>query len=781
MLLSGLPALAAPSSFDLVGPRLDVAITRGGVTLPLEWVPNLAEGDRVSIRLDLPPGQSERYLMVAAFLRGATDRPPDDWFHEARSWKAKGGGLSLVVPKGAQQLALLLVPESGGDGDAVVGAVRKQPGAFVRAVQELNQASLDRARLDTFLQGMQQAQRNGPDAITAASQTLTRSLSIKLKGECLQLPVEMQAACLTEDRETLLLADTHSSALADTIVGAPTDLALQLSATPQAGYGLYSSYIGVVRDLFRLFGAFQSTQLQFVPALARAGGGRVTLLLNTPLSFSKPTSVMVAALPAVEASKPPPLRRSDSDAPLCAARDQVLPVEGAPLVYATRYARNMTLRFERADGQPAEVPVHADPRRGGFVIDRPLPPTKGANIEARLHGDWGFTPFEGPVFALSNPQANDWRATDRASLVVGRANDLALTGGAAGCVTGVEMRSGDGPAQAVKWVRSGTEDIVATLPLEKAAPGPVSVRIAGAAGSTPVSVTVPALQEAGGLGTLSYHAGDAEAVLSGTRLDQVRAVTLGGVPFRPGVLTRADGQDRLTLSTADPAKPLPLAAGTAVTADVTFADGRQARLATTIAPSRATATLVSIAGQPPVRDGVLPIEIRSDGVFAQNARLTFAFRLNGAETLTGRETVEIGTVDGRANARVEAGKGYDLQDARTGIVTFAPATTLGPLASGPLRFRVVDEQGASNWTRLATVARLPEIRSIACGPGGACALTGDRLFLIQAVGATDRFEQAQDVPDGFTAGELTLPPGVKEQVFLRLRDAPQAVAAVRAP
>ncbi|MDB5715869.1 MAG: hypothetical protein JWO15_3266, partial [Sphingomonadales bacterium] len=141
-----LPAWAASSAFDLVGPRLTVAVTRDGTTLPLAQVPNLAEGDRVSIAPDPARVNGERYRIVAAFLRGAVDRPPKEWFHEALSWKPKSASLSLSVPKGAQQMALFFMPESGGSLNAIVSAVRKQPGAFVRAVQELNQASLDRAR-----------------------------------------------------------------------------------------------------------------------------------------------------------------------------------------------------------------------------------------------------------------------------------------------------------------------------------------------------------------------------------------------------------------------------------------------------------------------------------------------------------------------------------------------------------------------------------------------------------------------------------------------------------
>lgn len=782
LMLAPLAADAASSGFDLVGPQIDIAVTHDGVTLPLERVPNLTEGDQIAIKLDLPQGKGERYRMVAAFLRGAIDRPASDWFHEAQSWKPKSATLSLVVPKGALQLALFITPESGGGAGAVIGTVRKQPGAFVRAVQELNQASLDRARLDAFLARMQQAERKSPASVAPLSPILARSLAIKLKEDCLQQPTELQAACLTQDRETLLLADSHSSALADTLTGAPTDLALQLSATPQAGYGLYSSYIGVVRDVFRLFGAFQSTQLQFIPTLTQMEDGRATILLNAPLSFAKPTSVMVVALPLIETPKPPPLRNPAPDTMLCARDGLVLPVEGGPLIYATGYAHDMTVRFKVADGTQVSVPVHADPGTGGFVLDGALPAgASGPVIEGQLHGDWGFSPFDGPSFALSKPDSGSWKAADKTSLVVGRSNDIELLGGGVGCVTQVGMRRGDGPLQPLTWKQSGTHGIVATVPLASAEPGVVSIVIEATGRPAPVEIKLRAFQEAGSLDELEFHAADPEAVLTGSRLDQVVGMTLGNVAFQPGALTRIGKQDRLALRATDPTQVQALVVGKTVAADVAFVSGRHKTLNVTVAPPRATVTLVQVSAQSPVRSGVLPVDLPSGRVFPQDARVTFAFHMNGSAPLSGRETIEVGTEDGRIAAPIEAGKGYDLQDATTGIVAFDPAETLGPTTYGPLRFRVVRNGETSGWAPLATVVRLPEIRSLTCSPGRGCKLSGNRLFLIKAVGTTADFQEGYTVPDGFVATEITVPAGRERRIFLHLRDAPDASAVVVAP
>lgn len=774
------PVQAATSSFDLSGPRLRITVTHDGVTLPLARVPNLSEGDQVSIKLDLQPNQTEHYRIVAAFLRGATDRPDSKWFHEALSWKPKRDDLLLTIPKGAQQMALFIVPERGGGADAIASAVRKQPGAFVRAVQELNQASLDRARLDTFLHVMLDAERTAPASVATVSPTLARSLSIRLKAECLQQPAELQAACLTVDRETLLLADTHSSALADTLAGTPTDLAFQLSATPQAGYGSYSSYIGVVRDLFRLVGAFQSTQLQFIPALSKMAEGGVSVLLNTPISFAKPASVIVVALPAIEAPKPPPLRRAAPDGAVCAAPGLTLPVEGAPLIYATDYAHDVRLRIARPDGTVVEVPLRADAGVGGFAVDRAFPAGPfGAAATGQVHGQWGFASFDGPTFPLSRPEDIGWKVADHTTLVVGRVNQLGLGGGGAGCVTRVEMRRGDGPAQMVPWKQTGTGAIEASLPLEKVDPGTLSVLVQGRGGD-PAVVTLRAFQESGSLDDMTLHAGDSEAVLTGARLDQVLAVALGGVRFQPGALTRVGKQDRLTLRATDPVASAMLAAGRTEIADVSFANGRHKTVTVTVAPPRPTVTLVRATAQAPVRAGVRPITLISPDMFPQDAPLTFAFHIAGAGALTGKESIEVATVDGRAIATIAPGKGYDLQDAKTGIVGLVPADALGPTGYGALRFRVVGDDAATAWTTLGTIVRLPEIRTVTCATAKACKLVGSRLFLIAKLGATAGVETGRDVPDGFVGAEVATAAGPDGRIFLRLRDAPAAVATVTA-
>ena len=79
-LSQALAAHADPTPFDLAGPGLMVKVTRADKTLPISQVPNLAPGDQLWLKADLPASQSVHYLMVAAFLRGSTNPPPESAF-----------------------------------------------------------------------------------------------------------------------------------------------------------------------------------------------------------------------------------------------------------------------------------------------------------------------------------------------------------------------------------------------------------------------------------------------------------------------------------------------------------------------------------------------------------------------------------------------------------------------------------------------------------------------------------------------------------------------------
>jgi hypothetical protein len=246
VLLVVVPGLgfADTAQFDLAGPKLEVKVTHAGKTLPISAVPNLSAGDQLWIKADLPPAQSVHYLLVAVFLRGATNPPPEDWFHQLETWSEKGSrGLTITVPQDAQQVLVFLAPETPGDFKTIVSAVRGRPGAFVRASQDLNQATLDRSRLDAYVAAIRKVNQTDPEHLKTASPLLARSLAIKLDSECLEKMPELQAPCLMQGQDSLVLNDGHSTSIVQALTSGPNgDLAFALSSTPQAGFG-YSSPI----------------------------------------------------------------------------------------------------------------------------------------------------------------------------------------------------------------------------------------------------------------------------------------------------------------------------------------------------------------------------------------------------------------------------------------------------------------------------------------------------------------------------------------------------------
>ena len=164
---------------------------------------------------------------------------------------------------------------------------------------------------------------------------------------------ELQAPCLMEDQDSLILNDGHSTSIVEALTSGPgSDLAMEASYTPQLSYGYYSPYIASVLDIARILDSFHTAQYQYIPALASAHGDELALTLNTPPSFHNPKSVLVTALPAIEQAQLPPLHAVDPKEIYCARKTAlVLPVEGAPLVFSTPYAHDMTLSLTGSDGK----------------------------------------------------------------------------------------------------------------------------------------------------------------------------------------------------------------------------------------------------------------------------------------------------------------------------------------------------------------------------------------------------------------------------------------------
>lgn len=774
LLCAALPAQAQQNSFDLVGPDLKLSVTRGGTTLPIGAVPSLQPGDKLVAEAALPPDQSAHYLLVVAFLRGATNPPPKDWFFVAETWRKKKNRLTLDVPQGAEQAVLLLAPETGGGFDAVRDTVRNRPGIFVRAAQDLFQASLDRARLDAFVAAIGRIGESAPERLSTAAPVLANALRIKLNAECLSRPRGLQAACLTQNRDSLVLQAQRGTTLAETLTGAPADLAYSIAATPQGGSGFYSPYIGLARDVAKLFGAFRSPQYQYLPALGLGRNDMLKLLLNAAPSFANPRSVLVVPLPPIGPATPP-IWQAGGPTPVCLTKPGLaLPLEDAPLLYATEYARTLSLRITANDGKARDFPVTPDVEKGGVRLDGAVPADLGTVSNAVLQGRWGFDSFTGPRLPVQLDAMGAWRAVPDSFVVVGREHPLVLRGGAAFCVSQIALSDSNRTRIPVPFKATGQDELTATLPLKDAKPGPLTLNIARFGAAPPDTIPLTARLEASRLDRFVVHEDDRGGVLEGARLDQVAGLDWRGLHFTAGALSRGADGDRLAMTAEG---SVPAGDGDAV---VRLRDGRSVKLAVRAASPRPVATILSRAATGAPAAGNLAITL-PDGLLPADAGIDFSFKVTRG-TLRDSGMVEIAGANGTTGKLGFADGALQRVSGDVVVAHVAPRALLGPGVAGPLRFRLVDGDATGDWAPLATVVRLPVLTGFACPADGAsCTLSGRDLFVMAALSDTPDFAKPTTVPLGFVGSAIALPRPAGTTLYLRLHDAPETAVQLTLP
>jgi hypothetical protein len=783
-------AHAAAAPFDLAGPTLEVKVTRGATTLPIAEVPNLAAGDRIWIKADLPPTQSAHYLLIAAFLNGATNPPPANWFYRCQTWVDKCGrdGITVNVPKEAQQVLVFFAPETGGDFRTLVSAVRGRPGAFVRTSQDLNQAALDRSRLEVYLKTIRELDGSDPTKLKELAPLLARSLAIRVDEKCLDRAPELQAPCLMQGQETLILNDGHSTSIVEALTSGPaSDLAMEASYTPQLSYGYYSPYVAAVLDIGRLLDPFRTAQYQYIPALGSAHGDHLALTLNAAPSFYNPKSVLVVALPAVENPQLPPLHALDPKELYCARKTSlILPVEGAPLVFSTDYAHDVTLRLSGNDGKLIDLPVKKDPAQGGLVVDTTTlgQASLGDMVQGQLHGFWGFDAYEGPTFRLVNARAQPWGLVpgNPNPLIVGRDATVHLQAENVSCVDSIMIKDPAGKDLKVDWKPVKADEVELKLPLEGAAPGAVTLMVSQYGAGEPQPVRLQAFSEASRLDGFSIHAGDVEGVLRGSRLDEVAGLSIGSLSFLPGKLGSDNGTDALTMALVDPSAAGSLKADTVLAARATLKDGRVIGVSASIDGPRPSVKLLHKSVQESASSADSNIRLGSDNELPQDAQLVFSVRAQTPHRFVRDETIEVATDDDEFKTTLSvANGGLTLEDARVAVATLDPLHAFGPSAFGPLQFRVTANGVAGEWQPLAMLVRLPLLRQIDCPatPELACKLSGANLFLIDSFADDAGFAHAVRVPDGFPGSTLPVPHLTEGQLYVRLRDDPTVLSTAK--
>jgi hypothetical protein len=556
----------------------------------------------------------------------------------------------------------------------------------------------------------------------------------------------------------------------------------------------------------------------------------MSLTLNTPPSFHEPKSVLVAALPAIEQAQPPPLHAVNPKDIYCARRDSlVLPVEGAPLVFSTEYAHHTSLRLTGPNGEVLDLPATADAVRGGFLIDTSALATASLadRVQGSLHGSWGFEKFDGPRFQLVNTRAQPWTRspTDDGALIVGRANTIHLQASSVACIDRIMVKDPAGKELQVEWSPVKSNEVEISLPLQQAEAGPMTLFVSqfGAKDAQPLELQL--FPEAGKLESFTIHAGEAQGVLKGSRLEEVASLSIKGLEFVPvasasspetGAMTMAlkpvaalasgssapaAASGATTASAASAAATsTPPASASATSAAATNApsatapatslkQGETSKARVTLRDGRVSMVNVSVTAPRPsvdllgksvqlARGDDSNVQLASQDQLPQDAQLTFSVRAKVPATFGRDASIEIATEDEAfASTLSLANRGLTLADARVAVANIDPAKAFGASAFGRLKFRVVAGGVAGDWLPLVTLVRLPDLQALQCPAESekACKLTGANLFLVESFSADPAFKAPVPVPEGFPGRALPVPHPSKSGLYLRLRDDPSVI------
>jgi hypothetical protein len=853
--------------FDLTGPQIDVHVQRGDQALPIAMVPNLQAGDKLTIHANLPPTQSVKLVMVVAFLRGSTNPPPENWFTRVNTWdkRVSSEGVTITVPLEAQQALIFLAPETGGDYSTLKSAVTGRPGLFVRAAQDLIEASFEQARIERYLQAIRRVPVGSPAELLDHSHKLAATLNLKPNEDCFKKEPDQQMACLRQTGTQLLMDDGHGQTLASLLTnGDSANLIGAMAGTPvasQGGAGVYSAYVGTVIDLVRLMNGIHTAHFQYIPAIAFPDRETLNLRLNTPPSFHNPKSVIVVALPAIHPSVAPPLRLQDAAHVSCLLQPaMVLPLQGAPLVFATGFAHDLVLHLNNGatfHGK-TDLPLTPDAFEGGLVLSntterKPLPvaapeardsadnpigmrasaankaaeqnpdsimpspidplvsDTSGdLEVSGTLRGAWGFDNFTGVTVRLQRRVGSGWNAATHNDLFAGRANQLTLRADGTACASTIDLDQG-GRGLPLHWKQTSEPDgpsssgLEVELPLEKAAPGKISLLVHQFGTPKVEKVAVTAYSDATRVQALHIHAGDNYAMLSGTGLGEVKSVHLAGVDYKPTEEQPGNGKELRLASTnkGSKAKGLLSTVGESGSANAMLADGRILPVAFTVDAARPSLNLLGRSIKPDGQSG-LAITLGSKEDLPLNAKISIALRSEFPSRFPRSEKVEIALSDGSLKTTLSLAEGsLVLQDNHTAIAFLSPAKAFGTSAFGPLQLRALSDDGTvGDWIPLGTLVRTPTITGITCAKSGAhsaersmekqadhpdeslaaessCQLLGSDLFLLESVAADSSFTASTQVPLGFAGDTLSIPRPADNRIFyLRLRDDPSAVTTV---
>jgi hypothetical protein len=437
-----------------------------------------------------------------------------------------------------------------------------------------------------------------------------------------------------------------------------------------------------------------------------------------------------------------------------------------------------------ADITPPPSTDKSDPSVSKDPTDAGAPHTP---VSGTIVGYWGFDTFTGPTLPLQDFQGAGWKLSTDGQLITGKENRLTLVSTGTACIDNITVERPSGRKVDVQWKHSekGASVVDISLSLKSVDPGAIHLGVKQFGSNEIASVTAQAFSEPAQIASLNLHAGDSNAVLTGSSLDQVRQITINDLVFSPTGAPvnvppgagHSEPSQTLALTMDPNSKPPQTQPGEKMTAKVSLRDGRDLTVPVSIASSRLALTLLNrnINLSPGSS-----IHLANADDLPLNQQLTFSLRSKEPFPRNGK--VEIAGADESIRTTLTVASGsLVLQSSHTLLVTLDPLKAFGTSAFGPIRLRALDADGTpGDWIPLATLVRLPTFDSLHCPSDASvpCTLTGSSLYLVDALSTTPDFANPIDVPEGFVGNTLNLPRPPKTGFYMKLRDEPDSANLV---
>ena len=269
LLLFGRTAHAADAArFDLVGPSIDVRVTRGTDTLPIALSPISSPATRSGCILTCPPRSPSTTCSSAPFCAARPTRHRTTGFIRIPTWdkKIRQEGVFVTVPAEAQQAVLFMAPETGGDFSTLRSAVQGRPGIFVRASQDLAEAGFEQARIEKYLASIRRVPPSDSTELQKHSDLLARTLALKPNADCFKRPVDTQFTCLTQTGTQTLLDDGHGQTIAAALSTGPNADLINAASYTRLGVPASTRPTSArLSDLVKVVGSLHTAQYQYIP------------------------------------------------------------------------------------------------------------------------------------------------------------------------------------------------------------------------------------------------------------------------------------------------------------------------------------------------------------------------------------------------------------------------------------------------------------------------------------------------------------------------------------